>query len=471
MKGMKTTHDGNRLPAFGATALVALVVGLGGGVRAGSDRPNRVAIGTINRERAPVVSHGVRPAVSAAPGAIMATTAASSSTATETSMPSSAATATATPTLVSTATVTPTSTATATSAPTSTVANTPTGTATAANTATSTATFVSSATPTATSTSAIDTSTPSATSTRTPTATATASYLPAGTPTPFPTATPRQGNPYILRGGGGCGWCIGLYGDYTSQALVNNAAARNWAFPADAAARELVGHRPYTQDNTLTTCAGLHSQDQCVHDELQAPGYVGGGYLWLSFWTVNGPSGSDTWHDAGFYSGQHAAAQLLHIDGSSHIVPTYVILDPEGDSIPNSVQQWTDFIKGWVDGIGSISSPDPLSPAFYVNQDEYARNNLASMNYQAVKAFIAVGSGQAGQYTDIYNVNPSVSGTNIEGYIGYYGVCHDSNGSATTNDGGSAAADVGHVSGWGGLLDTLQFDHYIGYEDPIGCAA
>lgn len=261
-----------------------------------------------------------------------------------------------------------------------------------------------------------------------------------------------------------------MYGDYTSQALVNNAAARNWAFPADAAGHGISG-RPYTQENTLTTCAGLHSQDQCVHDELQAPSYVGGGYLWLSFWTVNGPSGSDTWHDAGFYSGQHAAAQLLHIDGSSHIVPTYVIIDAEGGYAPSSTQQWTDFIKGWVDGIGSIPSSDALSPGFYIGQSDYNTYNLASLNYQAVKAFIAVGSGGPGQHTDIYNVNPSVAGANIEGYIGYYGVCHDGNGNATTNDGGSAAADVGHVSGWGGLLDTLQFDYSIGYEDPIGCAA
>ncbi len=486
MKGLRTTHGGSILSAFGATALVALVVGLGGGVRAGGDRPNRVAIGTINMGDATAPIQRVRlvaSAVSSTP-----TTMPFSATTAATFIPSVTVTATTTPTLVSTATATPTGAAT----------NMATSTASAANTATSTATSVSSATPTGTSTSAGATSAavlPASTPTRTPTTSATATATFGGvtdsasnmtvTPTSVPhttmttmaSATPISvprgvptASPNVLPGGY-CGPCIGLYGDYTSLDVVSRAYLGNWGFPADVAARGTPG-RPYTGLGVVKDGNGNYngSQDQYVHDGIQA-GQHGGN--WLSFWTVSGPTGSDSWRAAGYAAGQFAASELEHINGGSHLVPTYVVVDEEGYNIDpqtQTAQQFADLAHGFADGVRSISSPDPLTPAFYAGESRYSS---AKPLLSDLPAFIAeTNYSTSNPVEGIQGLTPGVSGQNIQGYIAYYSQCYNGQGVADPGDDGSANKDVAQVGTWGATFSTLQF-HYKGsggnYEDPMGC--
>jgi hypothetical protein len=119
----------------------------------------------------------------------------------------------------------------------------------------------------------------------------------------------------------------------------------------------LAGHRqrglstsPYTQAN---------GTDSNVVAAIQA----GAALWWLSFWTCDGPAGSDTWTIAGEAAGKAAAAEFEKFS----VIPAYVIYDPEGNTTPSTSQDWADWIDGWATGVRSGAG---LSPALYCDESQ-----------------------------------------------------------------------------------------------------
>lgn len=215
----------------------------------------------------------------------------------------------------------------------------------------------------------------------------------------------------------------GVYGSYGSEAIAQTAISDGWPIIADAGALG-TSSSPYTGEL-------FAAPDQNVATAIASSG---GNVTWQSYWTVSGPTSTDTWYNDGYAAGQQAANTL---DGyASSALPNFVVLDPEGDNngqgqTPTTAGNWSSWLTGWSAGIVSINSG--LTPAFYVDQSQYATYNLSTLN---MPAFVAI--------SPIAGNTPGVSGANINGFIGYYGGC-------------PAAAYESTINGWGARYNTLQF--------------
>jgi hypothetical protein len=226
----------------------------------------------------------------------------------------------------------------------------------------------------------------------------------------------------------GGGQVTGLYAYFSSTSLVNSAVNKGWQVIGDVAGQG-------TTSSPYTTSTG---QDQNVYNSCRQNNC---NFVWLSFWTVSGPTGGDTWYSAGYKAGQTAATTLKNVANGSGIVPNYVILDAQGyNGVPSSASQWSNFVNGWRDGIASVSIPlATLTAAFYANQSQYSSYNLGSLSEPA---FIAV--------SPILNNKPTVSGPNLTGWDVYYAYCDSPD--------GSASKYVNQVNSWGGESpNTVQF--------------
>jgi len=188
---------------------------------------------------------------------------------------------------------------------------------------------------------------------------------------------------------------VAPYGDYTTQQKVADMYNLGWP---GVASHDGLGTRsaPYTED--LGT----------AYQVAVAMAYAKLSMWWLSFWTISGPTGGDSWYNAGYKAGTYVANVFKQLVK----VPNYVILDAEGyNGAPSSAQQWRDFTNGWAAGLATY---DVLKNrvAFYCNQWEYQTYSLSSLS---LPAFVAI--------SPILNNEPFVSGSNIKGFCAYYAEC------------------------------------------------
>lgn len=212
---------------------------------------------------------------------------------------------------------------------------------------------------------------------------------------------------------------VGVYASFTSVAEVNNALAVGWKGVASTDGLGTIA-TPYSAELT-------GRPDNIISQALTVATQT---VFWLSFWTVSWPAANDTFYNAGNVAGKYVAGRLTANNGK--YLPNYVILDPEGYNTPaTTAAEWDEFIQGWAEGITSLNSK--LKPAFYCNQSQYSDYNLSTVNNPA---FVAISPIQGNQ--------PMVAGSNIEGYIAYYGSC-------------PVAVDIAKVASWGAKYNTIQF--------------
>ncbi|MBX5466779.1 MAG: hypothetical protein K6U14_04695 [Firmicutes bacterium] len=213
---------------------------------------------------------------------------------------------------------------------------------------------------------------------------------------------------------------VGLYAAFGSPAAVTQAITLGW--PGVAATAGLgTPQSPYT--------AALDpNPDAYIAQALaQTSGPLP---FWVSFWTVSGPAGGDSFEAAGYRAGQVAAETVLQYPGPWR--PNYLVLDPEGfNALPATQSQWSAWLWGWAEGIWSVDTR--LQPAFYATQSQYQSGNLAQV---ALPAIVAV--------SPIPGNTPIVSGPNLLGFHGFYAGC-------------PAEGAVSQVAAWGGRLNLVQF--------------
>lgn len=212
---------------------------------------------------------------------------------------------------------------------------------------------------------------------------------------------------------------VGVYASVTSTTDVIRAIQMGWPGVGETGGLG-IQNSPYTQ--------ALPSQpDKQVSTALNQ---TAGNTWWLSFWTVSWPASGDTFYNAGHKAGAYVADTIVGYHGT--VLPSYVILDPEGYNTPAAnTTQWTEFLQGWSDGITSVSTK--LTPAFYCNQYQYTTFNLSTIK---LPALIAV--------SPIQGNTPGVKGGNVIGYAAYYASC-------------PASTYITQVEQWGGKVNTVQF--------------
>jgi hypothetical protein len=241
--------------------------------------------------------------------------------------------------------------------------------------------------------------------------------------------------PGVVCCGGGGGPVTGVYASFGSSSQVSNAGSLGWQLIADTSG---LGQNasPYThgtgQDSTIVQGC---KQGNCS-------------FTWVSFWTVSSPAPGDTWYNDGKAAAAAAANELKQAAGSTGLYPAYVILDPEGTRTPvapgpNDFSHWADWYNGWTDGINA--SGIGSAPGLYVDESQYKGNQMSQFALKPI--FVAE--------TPIQNWTPTVTNTNVTGYIAYYAVCRS----------GSDNLDVNRVTGWGKSVNTVQFS-----DSGVDCA-
>jgi hypothetical protein len=212
---------------------------------------------------------------------------------------------------------------------------------------------------------------------------------------------------------------VGVYASFTSATAVKNVLSFGWKGIAATAGLGTL-NAPYTAELS-------ERPDAFIGLALDN---TAGDVFWLSFWTVSWPALGDTFYNAAFQAGKYVAERFAA--NPNKYLPNYIIIDPEGFNVPATTSvEWAEFIQGWAEGLRSVSTS--LQSGFYCNQSQYSDYNLASINEPA---FIAI--------SPIEGNRPMVAGSNIEGYIAYYGTC-------------PVAADISQVASWGGKFNTIQF--------------
>ena len=231
----------------------------------------------------------------------------------------------------------------------------------------------------------------------------------------------------MARIGGGGGPETGLYGTFTTTTAVTYAVnTNNWPGVA-AVAGEGQATAPYTYALTY---------NGVTVDQIVENAYASANFWWMSMWTVSGPASStlSDWYTAGQDAGSVARSTILDAAQTYGYVPAYVVLDPEGAYRPSNIGEFSNFFRGWAAGITANASG--LTPAFYVDQSQWTSYDLNSLG---IAGFVAV--------SPIVGNTPYTTGSNLVGYMGYYGTCSN----------GSAATDVNTIDGWGANMNTLQF--------------
>lgn len=214
---------------------------------------------------------------------------------------------------------------------------------------------------------------------------------------------------------------VGVYATFSTLAAAQAAIAQGWAGLATTAGLG-TPYSPYTAVLTPNGDAFI-AQALAQTSGEQVP-------FWISFWTVSGPAGSDSFFSAGLSAGKYAAAQVKAY--SNRYLPNFVVLDPEGyNALPQTPQEWNQWLMGWAQGIYSVDVR--LQPAFYVNQSQYQSGQLGQV---ALPAFVAL--------SPIEGNAPFVSGPNLVGYHGFFATC-------------PVAQDLSTVLSWGGRYNLVQF--------------
>ena len=220
---------------------------------------------------------------------------------------------------------------------------------------------------------------------------------------------------------------VGVYG-FSSWSAAGQAISEGWPILGDTGGLGTQG-APYT--GQLLSNPDLNVGQAIVSLRVRV--------TWMSFWTVSGPTGGDSWSSDGYQAGR-AAAQALDRDYETDAVrPDWVILDPEGyNGTPGTTADWGAWLGGWAAGIASVDAA--LHPAFYANQSQYAAFGLSAIG---LPAFIAVSPVQGNQPFRSGGGFGS-PGANVTGYIAYFASC-------------PALADENTVRGWGAPYNTFQF--------------
>jgi hypothetical protein len=106
-------------------------------------------------------------------------------------------------------------------------------------------------------------------------------------------------------------------------------------------------------------------------------------------------------------------------------------------------KEWLTFANGWKKGIDSVGIRGCTSScrtvpitaaAVYASQSQYSGNKLDRLH---LPVFVAV--------SPIRGNKPTVSGSNVRGYVAYYANCSD------------ARPDIADVKSWGRGYNTVQF--------------
>jgi hypothetical protein len=220
---------------------------------------------------------------------------------------------------------------------------------------------------------------------------------------------------------------VGVYG-FSSWTAASQAITDGWPVLGDTGGLGTTGP-PYTAQ--LGSNPDMNVGQAIVATRTRV--------TWLSFWTVSGPVGGDSWGSDGYQAGQTAARAIDTDYETDATLPDWVILDPEGyNGTPGSLQDWAAWMFGWAAGLTSVD-PD-IHPAFYANQSEYYSFDLSQIG---LPAFIAVSPIQGNQPFAPGGGFGS-PGSNVTGYISYFGSC-------------PAPADENTVRGWGAPYNTIQF--------------
>lgn len=273
----------------------------------------------------------------------------------------------------------------------------------------------------------------------------------------------------------------GVYGDFQSQSIVDQAVKAGWSMIANVAGKGKPSgcKAPWTGPTN-------NDSDSNVEKVLavQKTPYP----AWISYWTPAVPPDGQPFLDAGYAAGQEAAGDIEAAASAvaKPVTPAYVTLDFEtsdfnakthketgelscghnraaGQAKPKAgdklcwdrtsaevkcfqatAADWENFATGWADGIKSITSPLPLAPAIYVTKSEY---NDKKFGVQALArdadlpVIIAV--------APILGTTRPPTGPSVIGYAAYGtdaepAVC------------GQAADYIKHVKAWGGIT-SLQF--------------
>ncbi len=220
---------------------------------------------------------------------------------------------------------------------------------------------------------------------------------------------------------------VGVYG-FSSWTAAGQAIGDGWPILGDTGGLGTQG-APYTAQ--LVSNPDLNVGQAIVAMKIRV--------TWLSFWTVSGPTGSDSWESDGYQAGQAAAQAIDHDYETDAIRPDWVILDPEGyNGTPTTPSDWGAWLGGWAQGLLSVDGA--LHPGFYADQSQYATYNLSNIG---LPAFIAVSPIQ-GNEPFAPGGGFGRPGANVTGYIAYFGGC-------------PAVADENTVRGWGAPYNTVQF--------------
>jgi hypothetical protein len=220
---------------------------------------------------------------------------------------------------------------------------------------------------------------------------------------------------------------VGVYG-FASWTAAGQAIGDGWPILGDTGGLGTTG-APYTAQ--LPSTPDLNVGEAIVAMRVRV--------TWLSFWTVSGPAGGDSWNSDGYQAGQTAAQAIDRDYETDATRPDWVILDPEGyNGTPGTLWDWGAWLGGWSAGITSVDSA--LHPAFYANQSQYYTYGLSAIG---LPAFVAVSPIQ-GNEPFVPGGSFGRPGSNVTGYIAYFGSC-------------PSLADENTVRGWGAPYNTLQF--------------
>lgn len=247
---------------------------------------------------------------------------------------------------------------------------------------------------------------------------------------------------------------VGIYANFPSAASVETALDDGWPIIANPSATSAPAKckAPFTgrgSDEPIAQGLAAHK----LLTFMTAP--------WLSFWTVDEPPLKPKKvepYAEGFAAGKHAASEIaaaaLAVPGTP-VLPTYVVLDPEGQACGNplganktadwgklALNKWRELVSGWDHGVETVAG---LTPAVYLNKSEYLAKGGKGYPHVFVAIQLPATPGKA-------------VGPNIIGYNAYYG--------PVTAQGvcGDPTDDIAEVASWKGSFNTLQF----GYEKPKG---
>jgi hypothetical protein len=156
---------------------------------------------------------------------------------------------------------------------------------------------------------------------------------------------------------------VGIYANLPKTASVETALNDGWPLIANHSALSGPAHCKgnFTgAGSDKTIVAGLTRYETA--NNVTVP--------WLSFWTVDAPPVKPykpvSAYEVGLAAGRHAAKEILNataLVNGSLILPTYVVLDPEGQACGNpgktngevwnrlSLATWQNLVSGWETGI------------------------------------------------------------------------------------------------------------------------